>query len=326
MKNSYKSIAISRNEADYIRILPWGTIDYKAELKFSFIDKSFLIRRFVKNENGILSYKYDDLGVASHEITYHNSNENHLNAAILPKYKDLTVRLPILEEVIDLDLRDLIVPIPICRITINKESEKKYKHKDYHCNIDLTGKYNTTEIYISSLRYDLQTLSDRFPNIVGNLFLTTTIDYIVYGAGLGSEHLFNKLFENSEPVTSLTSVAVGNYRLYYKSYELKKVDPSMIYSGIEYEKDNIIEFFNNVDYLDLLATTKLGFEIGLTGKYDTRPAYKFDIENLRKINFHKDYITRWNTRFSKKEIELSKIYKMRSGVLIKNRRLIWQNT
>ena len=89
----------------------------------------------------------------------------------------------------------------------------------------------------------------------------TTIDFIVYGAGMGSEPIMNKMFENNEPITALESDIIGKYRLYYKTYELVKTDAFRLYSNIEYSQNNFIEFFNNIDYLDLLATTNIGFKI-----------------------------------------------------------------
>lgn len=318
METIHKSIAISRNGKDCIRILPWGNYENKAEIKFSFLDSSFIVRRFNLNEgDGILLYEPNDFGLANHELTYHNSNEFHPKASILPKYKDETERIPISQEVIDLDLKNLIVPIPICRITVNKESNITYKIKSYHNNIDLSSKYNTTEIYISSAKYDFNLLAKRFPLIVEYLFPMTTIDFIVYGAGMGSEPIMNKMFENNEPIIALESDIIGKYRLYYKTYELVKTDAFRLYSNLEYSQNNFIEFFNNIDYLDLLATTNVGFKIDGTDRFDVKPAYQRDIEYLRKIGFHKDYIKRWLTRFNKKEFEYKKYKKIRSGIIIR---------
>ncbi len=317
MKIGHKSIAISKNGMDCLRIIPWGNQGNKAEIKFSFIDNSFIIRRFDLNtEDDILLYTPKDCGLATHELTYHNSNEFHHKASILPKYRDDKERIPISQEIIDLDLKNLIIPIPICRITVNKESNKIYKTKTYHNNVDLSSKYNTTEIYISSAKYDFNILSKRFPLIVDYLFPITTIDFIVYGAGMGSEPIMTKMFENEKPITALTSDLIGNYQLYYRTYELIKTDAFRLYSNQEYSQNNFIEFFNNIDYLDLLATTNIGFKIEGTDKYDVKPAYQRDIEHLKRIGYHKDYIKRWLKRFKKKELEYKKYKKLRSGIII----------
>lgn len=317
MGTVHKSIAISKNGKDYIRILPFGVEENRVEIKFSFFDESFIVRRFTLNKDeDILLYKPTDFGFASHELSYHNSNTLHPNATILPKYKDKTERKPILQEIIDLDLKNLLVPIPICRITVNQESDLVYNPKNYHNNIDLSTKYNTTEIFISSAKYDFKSLSKRFPFIVEYLFPMTTIDFIVYGAGVGSEPITNKMLENKEPITALESDLIGNYRFYYRTYELVKTNAFFLYSNREYSQNNFIEFFNNLDYLDLLATTNIGFKIQGTDRYDVKPAYKRDIENLKRIGYHKDYIKRWFNRFYKKEIEYNSLKKFRSGIIL----------
>lgn len=316
METIYKSIAISKNGKDCIRIIPLGNNENKAEIKFSFLDSSFIVRHFTLNKgDGKNLYEPNDFGLANHELTYHSSNEFYPKASILPKYNDGTKRIPISQEVIDLDLTNLIVPIPICRITINKESKILYKKKYYHNNIDLSSKYNTTEIYISSLKYNLNLLSKRFPHIVECLFPIITIDFIIYGAGFGCEPIMNKMFENNEPIIALASDIIGSYRLYYKTYELVKTDAARLYSNHEYSQNNFIEFFNNIDYLDLLATTNIGFKIDGTNRFDIKPAYQRDIEYLREIGFHKEYIKRWLKRFNKKELEYNNSKKIRSGIV-----------
>jgi len=245
----HKSIAISKNGMDCLRILPWGNQENKAEIKFSFLDDSFIIRRFDLNKkSGPILYKPIDCGLVPYELTYHNSNELNEKASILPKYKDATERVPISQEIIDLDLKNLIVPIPVCRITVNKESNIIYKKKKYHNKIDLSSKYNTTDIYISSAKYDINQMSKRFPLIVDFLFYMTTIDFIVYGAGIGCEPIMNKMIENEKPIAALTSDLIGKYRLYYRTYELLKKDDLMLYSNQKYSQNNIIEFLNYFPY------------------------------------------------------------------------------
>ncbi len=314
----HKSIAISKNGKDCIRILPFGSEENKAEIKISFLDESFIVRSFeaLKNNKDDL-FQYVDYGLVNHEITYHNSNDLNPQPGILPKYKDDRDRTPISQKIIDLDLKNLLVPIPICRITVNQESNKIYKYKKYHNHIDLTSQYNTTEFYISSSNYDSEIMSKRFPMIAQYLFNMTTVDYIIYGAGVGCMPIMNKMFENNEPIVALESDLIGKYRIYYRTYELSKNNAYFIYSNQEYSQINFIEFFNNIDYLDLLATTQIGLKIKGTNKVNTKPAYIYDIENLTKIGFHKDYIKRWYKRFHRKEIEYKPIEKRRCGIIIK---------
>ena len=315
MEKGREKIAVTKNGKDHNRIIPFGSEENKDQIKISFIDKSFIVRRFTLNKGeGELLYIPTDFGLVSDEITYHNSTKIHSTATLLTKLKGSSERVPILKEIIDLDLRNLIVPIPICRITINRESDELYSKKDIHNNINLCSKYNTTEIYVSSAKYDSENLAKRFPHIVEYLFPISTVDFIVYGAGVGSIPIMMKMSE-FKPITALESDLIGNYRFYYRTYELPKTNSFFLYSDEEYSHNNFIEFFNNVDYLDLLAITNIGFKIKGTESYEVLPAYKRDVEHLKKTGFHKDYIKRLNRRFYAKEAELKKLKKFRSGII-----------
>jgi hypothetical protein len=318
MNNDHKSIAISKNGKDCIRIKPFGSTEDKAEIKFSFLDKSFIIRRFEANKDNTENlFNYSDFGLATHEITYHNSNEKNLKPSILPKYKNNNERVPISQEIMNLELKNLIVPIPICRVTVNQESDIIYKQKKYHNNINLDSKYNTTEFYISSSKYDTKTMSERFPLILNYLFHMATMDYIIYGAGVGCIPLLTKMFENKEPVVALESDLIDKYRIFYRTYELTKDNAYFIYSKPEYYKTNFIEFFNNIDYLGLLATTKISFKTKEADKFTPpKPAYKYDIEHLKRIGFYKDYIKRCYKRFRYSEQEYKRVEKSRCGIII----------
>lgn len=311
-----EKIAITKNEKDCLRIVPIGVKNGKVQIKFSFFDESFIARRFVfNNESGDLLYIPSDFGNVPHEVTYHSSDEQHKGASILPKYKDARERNPISEEIIDLNLKQLIVPIPICRITVNKEPDKAYKIKNEHRIIDLTIKYNTTEIYIASADYDLKEMSRRFPTIVEYLFPITSIDYLVYGAGAGCMPIMQKMFDSPEPIDALESDIVGGVRFFYRTYELTKANTFFIYANAEYSQNNYIEFFNNIEYLELLATTPFSYKLDENNNTPPRPAYIYDVEHLKRNNFHKDYIKRIANQFSFKEKEYKRKNFFRAGVV-----------
>jgi len=311
-----EKLAITKNGKDCLRILPFGFVKNKVQLKFSFFDEFFIARRFVlNNEPGDLLYIPSDFGNMPHEVTYHNSDENHPGATLLPKYKDARERKPILEEIIDLNLKQLIVPIPICRITVNKEPDKVYKKKNTHKIIDLSTKYNTTEIYVASADYDLKEMSRRFPTIVEYLFPITSIDYLVYGAGAGCMPIMQKMFDSPEPIDAFESDIVGGIRFFYRTYELTKTNTFFIYANAEYSQNNYIEFFNNIEYLELLATTPFSKKLDGNKNTPPRPAYIYDVEHLKRISFHKDYIKRIAKQFSSKEKNYERKNFFRAGVI-----------
>ena len=255
MKNR---IAVSFQGNDCLRIIPMQAKNGYAEIKFHFFDDSFVIRKFdFNNEIGGLIYIPIDHGQAEHEISYHSADDHHSTPVILPKYKDNRKRIAISEEIVNLDLTRLIVPIPICRITLNIAPQRIYRAKDQHWPIGLTDRYNTTDIYIANKDYNFEERGKKYPMIVRFLFMITTIDFLVYGSGMSAEPILNRMLGSKDPIIALQSTVVGNYQFFSRTYQLVKTDAFRMYSNQEYSKNNFIEFFNNVDYLDLLATTNI---------------------------------------------------------------------
>ena len=312
-----KRIAVSFRGNDCLRIIPMPGKNGNAEIKFHFFDDSFLIRKFdFNNDSGGLMYTPIDHGQAVHEISYHSANEHHSTPTILPKYKDDKERIAISDEIINLDLKKIIVPIPICRITSNIATQKIYRAKEQHWPIELTNRYNTTDIYVAAKDYNFDEKGEKFPTIVKFLFPITTIDFLIYGSGMGAEPIFKKMFESKNPIIALQSTEVGGYQFFSRTYQLFKTDAFRMYSKQEYGNHNFIEFFNNIDYLDLLATTNIAFKLTPWKTTPIKAAYEYDLENLKHLGLRRKSIRNLEKRFSKKKRLYEKLKKFRSGMII----------
>lgn len=310
-------IAVTFNGKDCLRIIPLTPKNGNAEIKFHFIDPRYVIRKFDFNyEKGGLLYTPKDHGQAKHEISYHSANKIHPNPIFLPKYKDGSTRIPISDEIISLNLKEVVVPIPICRITTNVAPKKRCRPKKIHQGIELTSKYNSADIYIAGKDYDFEHMSKRFPMLLNFIFPITTIDFFIYGTGMAAEPIFNKMFENNAPNIAFASTIVGEYQFFFRTYQLFKSDSFRIYAKPEYSEKNFIEFFNNIDYLDLLATTKISYKLKDNKTTPPKAAYKYDIENLKQIGLKNKYITKYKKRFAKKNMLYKKLKKFRSGIII----------
>lgn len=290
--------------------------DGLGEVKFHFFNDSYRVRKYdlINGGRGLLYIPFDHKN-ADHEISYHSSNKRENKPVILPKSKEPSKRTPISREVIDLDLINLIVPIPICRIATNRPLTKNYTSKEEHLTIHTDAKYNTVDIYIADKKYDHAQAIKKFPLIAGRLFPITTIDYLIYGAGFGVEPIFKKMFETGKQISTLNSSVVGEYQFFYRTYELLKTDRFIHYSKEEYQSSNFIEFFNNIEYLNLLATTDISFKIDEEKNTPPKPAYKYDIEHMKRIGLRNNTIRKFNKRFSKKYKYYQSLNVLRSGII-----------
>ena len=314
MKNR---IAVTFQENDCIRIIPMPPRNGNAEIKFHFFDDSYIIRKFDFNQKeGGLIYTPIDYGQAEHEISYHSANDFHPTPVLLPKYKDEKKRTVISDEIINLSLAKIIVPIPICRVTTNIAPKRKYRAKDQHWPIELSDRYNTADIYIAGRDYNFEEMSKKFPMILNFLFPITTVDFLVYGSGMATEPIFNKMFENKGPIVAFQSTIVGDYQFFCRTYQLFKTDAFRMYSKQEYSNNNFIEFFNNIDYLDLLATTNIAYKLTPSKTTPIKAAYEYDLENLKRIGFPRKSILKLEKRFSEKKKLYEKLKKFRSGIII----------
>ena len=317
MARTKDRIAIIFQGNDCIRIIPMPPKNGNAEIKFHFFDDSYVIRKFdFNNEVGGLIYTPIDHGQAEHEISYHSANGSHSTPVILPKYKDKRTRTAISDEIINLSLAEIIVPIPICRITTNIAPKRKYRSKDQHWPIELLGKYSTADIYIAGKDYNFEEMSKKFPMILNFLFPITTVDFLIYGSGMSAEPIFNKMFENKEPIVALQSTIVGDYQFFCRTYQLFKTDAFRMYAKQEYSNTNFIEFFNNIDYLDLLATTNIAYKLTPSRTTPIKAAYEYDLENLKRLGFRRKSILKLEKRFIKKKKLYEKLKKFRSGIII----------
>jgi hypothetical protein len=89
-----------------------------------------------------------------------------------------------------------------------------------------------------------------------------------------------------------------------------------MYSKHEYSNSNFIEFFNNIDYLDLLATTNIAYKLTPKKTTPIKAAYQYDLENLKRMGFRRKSIKKLEKRFSRKKRFYENLKKFRSGIII----------
>ncbi|MDK2858374.1 MAG: hypothetical protein PWQ89_1493 [Verrucomicrobiota bacterium] len=295
-----ESVAITFGNSDCFRIIPMHGNHDRVELKFSLRSNKYLVRKFELDQSiGGQMYKPHDFGEMSHEISYHNSNINHKSPTLLPKEKENKSRNPISNRIIDLNLKNVIVPIPVCRITVAKPAAAKYREKKYHHIVELTPEFNSVDIYIASEKFDLEKRGMEFPLIAGTIFPITTIDYLLYGAGAGCIPIYDKMNRSREPVVGLESNLVGGVRFFFKVYSVCSTNKYFVTSNPEYDAMNILEFYDNIDYLSLLANTPISFVHSNQRPTGPRPAFELDFEYQTRQGNEFRHMSRFRKKFQK---------------------------
>lgn len=309
-------IAITYKGDDYLRIIPKKQADGNYQIKFSLLTNSFVLKKFVKDDGTSTVRLHEEFFTANKELTYHS--------ALGEKSPIIHAKFPgeqrqyetVFDEVVSLDLRGLILPVPLCRITINNSSSRSYKPSAEHLQIDLNEEYNSVELYIASSKWQYPELEQRWP-MLSLLFMISSIDSLIYGTGLAAEPIMNKMTESNSPVSALDSREISEFQIFYRTCRIPLENKLKVFSKSEYLEHDLLEFFNNIHYLDLLATTTVAKKKTNKNTVEcSKPAYLYDIENLTRIGYHKDYIRKWKQRFGRMNDEFKREGFIRSGIII----------
>jgi hypothetical protein len=284
-------IAFTDNDIDILRIIPKykdGRFDYfKFSVRNNFLVKSWEIKQ--KSPHIIRSIKLGD------EITYHSSKKdlvgNYKPPVVHIKHKNSSKQDDNPYEIISsnvVDIRkipeinlDTCFPLPLCKVEIKDGNITIFKKKSYHKILDIENlissfsehgecnfpKFNVIEIYITSKKFNTKDFQNMWPYYF-SLWLFTTIDYLVNGPELSKTYLNDFESEQLPFVGGLTDLSFDQFNIMYKPYHNENV------------KENSISFYENNDYIALLASAR----IQLTDMYtkekpsSIKHAFAFDLE------------------------------------------------
>jgi len=315
-----KKLAISYCGQDCLRIIPTRSLGRTqiADIKISHIHTPYLIKKHIwNNDKSHLLFTTQDISTNPAEISYHSATSRNPSPSLLPKFQDKRPREPFSHDITSIDLRYLpaprkgiFIPIPICRITINDKEEREYKPNKNHQNVSLTQEENTVDIYITSNKFDPQ-LNDRICPGISLLSNMSSIDYLLYGGGL-ADGITRKMMRTNGPTNGFTSVKIGDHTLIWKTYTLPIDVKSKAYHEKAYSERNIIEFFDNTNYIQLLGITPMGYE---SLKNSIKPTYLHDADHMKAIGIDKAAIRRFKKIFENKELLFKTKGKMISGIL-----------
>jgi hypothetical protein len=252
-------IAIVDNDIDILRIIPEykeGRLDL---FKFS-VQNNFLVNSWKTNQKSQNTVGYIESG---DEITYHSSI-NEKNPIIHIKYKDNSY-YPVSSNIMDIKkLQDIkldsyfpLPPLPLCKVEVKDGNLTIFIKKPYHKILNIANiisssseydqfnypKFNVIEIYIAPKEFDSKDFQ-RTWFYYDYLWAFMTIDYLVNGPELSKNYLND--WESGRPfLGSLIDPTFDQFNVVYKPYHNENI------------KENSISFYENSDYIALLATARV---------------------------------------------------------------------
>jgi|GEM_PF-1422425 len=279
--------AIINGDQDLLRIIPVPTkVPTTIDFKISTLGNEYAVNYWAL---GLQKPKY----YRSHnEITYHSSakTKGKLKPGIIheksqdfgcinyqysfPKVTDIQVNTEF--------------PLPLLKLSINQKSTKTYTKKNDHVifdfDDDVKGPINTVEIYIVSKQFDEKFIQKwlYFDLIWG----ASTIDYLVKGPELSLQFL-QKMNKNSPSVLWEMDMAFPQFNVISKCY----FDENF--------PENTISFYENFDYISIIASTRIQLIDELTNepRSPLAPAFAFDLSRQQQQGYSKKEIEVWNKFF-----------------------------
>jgi hypothetical protein len=268
-------------------------------------------------------------------ITYHSSNINK-NAIRMPELhlKNGRKRLNIFDKIIDLNTNSEF-PIPLFKITCKDVAQKSKLLSNTNNKIDLDDyggwpkeyiiaekNINTAEIYLVSRSYLEYPRHEEKWLALGFLQMMSPIDYVVRGVDLRIDIVDN--FAEGNIVLAQEAQIHDQYILLVKKYTDMAV------------KDNSIYFYENINYIDMLATTPicLTTESGVENRHYSLlncspftaayldpfsgifPAFCYDLDMQLQNNISFEKVNRWHGIFRNSLENINRNNIKRKGFII----------
>jgi hypothetical protein len=197
-------------------------------------------------------------------------------------------------------------PLPLLKLSINQKSTKVYERENDHVifNFDdeLRTPINTVEIYIASKKRD-ENFIQKWP-FFDILWVISTIDYLVKGPELSDQFL--KRLNNGPMLLYEMNTSFPQFNFILKCYFDENV------------MENTISFYENFDYISILASTRIQLIDELTKEplSPLAPAFVFDLSRQRKQGLPKKEIEIWYKFFMESLKKIDSLGIHRTGFYI----------
>jgi hypothetical protein len=297
-------LAIINGDQDLLRIIPVPTkVANTIDFKISTLGNEYVINYWAL---GLQKPKYYR---SNNEITYHSSvkTKEKLKPGIIHEKSQNSVCINYqysFPKVTDIRVNTEF-PLPLLKLSINQKSGKTYTKKNDHVifNFDDESKtpINTVEIYIASKQYD-EKFIEKWP-FFDLLWEVSTIDYLVKGPELSPQFL--QRLDNGLVLCEMDA-SFPQFNLISKFY----FDENFT--------ENTISFYENFDYVSILASTRIQLidELTKEPRSPLAPAFVFDLSRQQNQGYPKKEIAVWNKFFNDSLNKIDRLGIHRTGFYI----------
>lgn len=230
----------------------------------------------------------------SSELTYHSSEPSEQKPAIVqiknPQKEGSNQYEMDFDKIIDARV-DTEFPIPLCKIKFADQSTRNYHEKESHLRFDIEKiekyfpqKITTVELFLSKTDpdHDPEEFMYKWPTIF-SLYQVSSISYLV--EGFKPDPAIMQMMNSSNPKPFWTGLEFENFFIMAKAYPEFNVT------------QNEIVFYENKDYVNLLAATPAQLEYPNGTRSRILPAFKWDLQKQQRQGVSQKEISEWKLIF-----------------------------
>lgn len=282
-------LAVTNGKRDLLRIIPFKQTGKTVDLKIGLLSNEYRV--------SFSSLQETEQKTTGSEITYHSAEPS----------KDLPATVQIkntekegpdqyelnFDKIIDARV-DAEFPIPLCKIKLADKPTRTYHEKESHIRLDLRElekyfpqKITTLELFLSNSKP-----TDPDPNpeefiykwpTISLLYQVSSISYLI--EGFKPDPVIMQMMYQSNPKPFWTGLEFEDFSLMAKVYPEFNVN------------QNEIIFYENKDYVNLLAATPAQLK-SPNGKLSRKlPAFKWDLQTQQQQGVFQQEIAEWNLIF-----------------------------
>lgn len=298
-------IAITKNEYDLLRIIPFNETEKndKCEFKISMLDNNYTLRLKQIDTPYFLNL---EANINDYEITYHrkqNKQPTKIHFKNIREKEDYRT-FPLFNLEDPLLSEDFPFPLLLLGVSINDVFKKINKNKQYSI-LNLQND-NVLELFIANEKFDMEFFFKDW-NIFSLLIMTLPLEYYATGKidrNLEKMDLFLNPNKNFNLLQSTIKVS-DRLNIIGNSYYDKNINGE--------KQKSYIQLYDNSLFLKYLSCIPMQYKFDNGKKTPIRRAYELQMESIKgkipnaKFKHYENMFKKWHEEIERDKIKLDGI-------------------